>query len=75
MTRTTSSIASSSVSCTAVIDSLMNSVGFQMIRYSRPLGKVLAASASSALTPSAAASALVPGRWVMPRMIESVPDR
>ena len=44
MTRTTSSIASSRVSCTALIDSLMNSVGFQMIRYSSPLGKLLAAS-------------------------------
>ena len=33
------------------------------------------ASASWALTPSAAASALVPGRWVMPRITESLPER
>ncbi len=49
MTRTTRIIASRSVFCTSLIDSLMNSVGFQMIRYSRPLGKVLEASASSRL--------------------------
>ena len=40
ITRTTSSIASSRVFCTSLIDSLMNSVGFQMILYSSPLGKL-----------------------------------
>ena len=62
MTSTTSSIASSRVFCTASIDSLMNSVGFQMIRYSSPLGKLLdASSMSSALTACGGGERVGPG--------------
>ena len=67
--------ASNSVSSTASIEASIYSVGLYGIRYSRPRGKLFAASANSARTASAVDSALEPGSWVIAIATVGRPDR